>query len=311
MELRVLRYFVTVAEEGSISDAAKALHVTQPTLSRQLAQLETEMGAPLFTRGRSGIELTDRGAVLHRYALDILALANKAEEEVAMPKSSVAGIIHIGAGETQGFKIIAAACARVRKRYPGITFDVHDGTSADLKEHFARGFFDFLLDCNSGENAEFNQLTLPQRDLWGVVVRQDDPLATLDAARAEDLLNRALIVPPRGLSRALRRWAGSVRPQLERQIVCTHGLPLNSKYLVSAGVGIMFSYDGLVSGLGGSRDPDDPNSLCFVPLEPRVEAINKILWRKVMPTKPMQALIDELTPLCAESSASSAQTQPR
>ena len=292
MELRVLRYFAAVVDEGSITDAAKVLHVTQPTLSRQLAQLEAEMGVPLFTRGRSGIELTDRGAVLHRYALDILALAEKAEEEVAMPESSVSGTVHIGAGETRAFAIVANACARVHQRYPGVTFDVHDGTSADLKEHFARGFYDFLLDCNSGENPEFNQLTLPLRDVWGIVVRSDDPLAALDSVRAEDLLGCAIIVPPHGLSRTLRQWAGPVRTQLERQIVGTHGLPLNSRYLVSAGLGVIFTYGGLVEG------DSDAGDLRFCPLVPRVEAVHKVLWRKVMPTKPMQALIDELTPLC-------------
>ncbi len=292
MELRILRYFSAVADEGSITDAAKILHVTQPTLSRQLAQLEAEMGVPLFTRGRSGIELTDRGAVLHRYALDILALADKAAEEVAMPESSVTGTVHIGAGETRAFSIVANACMRVHRRYPSVTFDVHDGTSADLKEHFARGFYDFLLDCNSGENAEFNQLTLPLRDAWGIVVRYDDPPAALDAIRAEDLLGRALIVPPHGLSRTLRHWAGPARTQLERQIVATQGLPLNSRYLVSTGLGVVFTFGGLVDG------QSDAGDLRFRPLAPHVEAVHKVLWRKVMPTKPMQALIDELTPMC-------------
>lgn len=295
MELRVLKYFSAVVDEGSITDAAKTLHVTQPTLSRQLAQLEAEMGAPLFTRGRGGIELTDRGAVLHRYALDILALASKAEEEVAMPKSSVAGTVHIGAGETQAFRVVATACARVRERYPGVTFDVHDGTSADLKEHFARGFYDFLLDCDSGENAEFNQLTLPMHDVWGIVVRADDPLAALDEVRVEDLLGRSLIAPPRGINRTLRRWTGTARGELERQIVATHGLPLNSKYLVTAGIGVMLTYGGLVEDRAEQSSAD---TLRFVPLAPRVEATHKILWRKVMPTKPMQALIDELSALC-------------
>ena len=293
MELRVLKYFAAVVGEGSITDAAKTLHVTQPTLSRQLAQLETEMGVPLFTRGRAGIEPTDRGAVLHRYALDILALAEKAEDEVAMPESSVAGTIHIGAGETRAFAIVATACARVRKRYPGVTFDVHDGTSADLKEHFARGFYDFLLDCNSGDNAEFNQLVLPIRDEWGIVVRSDDPLAALDAVHAEALLERSLIMPPHVLSHTLRQWAGQARVQLERQIAATHGLPLNSRYLVNAGVGVEFTYGGLVDG------ESDAGNLRFLPLAPRVEAVHKILWRKIMPTKPMQAFIDELAILCS------------
>lgn len=292
MELRVLRYFTAVVDEGSITDAAKALHVTQPTLSRQLTQLEQEMGAPLFTRGRTGVELTDRGAVLNRYARDILELADKAEEEVAMPASSVSGKVHIGAGETQAFSVLATACARVRERYPGVTFEVHDGTSADLKEHFARGFYDFLLDCDSGENAEFNQVVLPMRDVWGAVIRQDDPLAALDEVRVEDLMGRPLITPPQGFSRVLRRWAGNKRARLERQIVCNHWLPLNTKYLVSSGVGVMLTYGGIIGEEGNS------DGLCFRPLGPRVEATHKVLWRKVMPTKPMQAFIDELTLLC-------------
>lgn len=297
MELRVLRYFTAVVDEGSITNAAKVLHVTQPTLSRQLAQLEDEMGAPLLARGRNGIELTDRGAVLNRYARDILALADMAEEEVAMPTSSVSGTVHIGAGETRAFAVVAAACARVRERYPGVTFDVHDGTSTDLKEHFARGFYDFLLDCDAGEHAEFNQVILPLRDEWGVVVRRDDPLASLDAVGADDLRGRPLIVSERGAGRVLRSWAGRSASQLERQIVCTFGLPLNAAHLVRAGMGVMLAYDGLVSGAAeGDGGPDD---LCFRPLEPRVEATHKVLWRKVMPTKPMQALIDELTRLCA------------
>lgn len=293
MELRVLRYFTAVVDEGSITNAAKVLHVTQPTLSRQLAQLEDEMGAPLLARGRNGIELTDRGAVLNRYARDILALADKAEEEVAMPESSVSGTVHIGAGETRAFSVVATACARVRERYPGITFDVHDGTSADLKEHFARGFYDFLLDCDSGESAEFNQVTLPLRDVWGVVMRQSDPLAKLDEVRTEDLRGRSLITPPHGFSGALRQWAGAMRPELERHIVGNHWLPFNALHLVSAGLGVMFTYGGLVEEEGNA------DGLCFRPLEPRVEATHKVLWRKVMPTKPMQAFIDELTSLCA------------
>lgn len=292
MELRVLKYFTTVVDEGSITDAAKVLHVTQPTLSRQLAQLEQEMGAPLLTRGRTGVELTDRGAVLNRYARDILELADMAEEEVAMPVSSVTGTVHIGAGETRSFSVLATACARVRERYPGVTFDVHDGTSADLKEHFARGFYDFLLDCDSGENAEFNQLVLPIRDVWGVVMRQDDPLAALDSVHVEDLLECSLITPPQGFGRALRRWAGEERASLERHIVCSYWLPLNAKHLVSAGVGVMLTYGGLIGEENGS------DGLCFRPLAPRVEATHKVLWRKVMPTKPMQAFIDELTLLC-------------
>ncbi len=296
MELRVLRYFTAVVDEGSITNAAKVLHVTQPTLSRQLSQLEMEMGIPLLMRGRSGIELTDRGAVLNRYARDILALADMAEGEVAMPESSVSGTVHIGAGETSAFTVVAEACVRVRERYPSVSFDVHDGTSADLKEHFARGFYDFLLDCDSGENAEFNQVVLPICDVWGVVMRPDDPLTALEAVRPADLLGRPLITPPQGIGRVLREWAGELRTELERQVACTYGLPLNTRHLVSGGMGVMLTYDGLVSD--AVQTSGSLGSLCFRPLTPRVEATHKVLWRKAMPTKAMQALIDELALLC-------------
>ncbi len=123
-------------------------------------------------------------------------------------------------------------------------------------------------------------------------MRQDDPLVMLDKVHAGDLLDHSLITPPQGFSRALRHWAGSERANLERQIVCNHWLPLNAKHLVSAGIGVMLTYGGLI-GEEGSSD-----GLCFRPLSPRVEATHKVLWRKVMPTKPMQAFIDELTLLC-------------
>ena len=292
MELRVLRYFRAVAEAGSISDAAKALHVTQPTLSRQLAQLEEELGAPLLTRGRHGVELTERGAVLSRYARDIAALADKATEEVAVPESSVTGTVHIGAGETRAFSIVAEACARVRERHPGVSFDVHGGVADDLKSDFARGFYDLLLDCDSGDNADFHQLALPMYDTWGVTMRRDDLIAALDAVTPEDLANRAVIVSPQGASRALREWAGDA---LDDMIVAaTYALPYNAVHLIAAGIGVMLSYSGLGDEFGTSGD------LCFRPLSPVVEAHHKVLWRKTMPTKPTQALISELEKLCEE-----------
>ena len=291
MELRTLKYFVCVVDEGSITEASKVLHITQPTLSRQLAQMEIELGTPLFLRSRNGIALTERGAILNRYARSILELADKAEEEVAIPHGDIAGTVRIGAGETRAFSLVAEACARVRKRYSGVNFDVHDGTSADLKESFARGFYDFLLDCNSGENLEFNQITLPIGDLLGVVMRTDDPLARLDEVNIEDLVNRDLIATPQMATQLRHLFA-------ERSldgpcIAANQGLPLNSKYLVLAGVGLMFTFDELVNSPNGQGD------LCFKPLTPHIELRHKILWRKVMPTKPAQVFIDELHAVCA------------
>lgn len=289
MELRVLRYFRAVADEGSITDAAKALHVTQPTLSRQLAQLENELGTPLFARGRGGIELTDRGVVLYRYARNIIDLAEKAEEEVAAPTSTVSGTVHIGAGETHAFSIVARACANVRAKFPNVTFDVHDGTSADLWDNFVRGYYDALLDCDSGPNPDFNQVVLPIHDVWGVVVCRDDPLADLDVIHPEDLEGQDIIVSGQGMKRTIGRWADKSLDRMS--IVSSYGLPLNSRLLVTEGVGVMLAYGGLV-------DEMSSEGLCFRPLSPCLEARHKVLWRKTIPTKQAQAFLDELKALC-------------
>ena len=290
MELRVLRYFRAVADEGSITDAAKALHVTQPTLSRQLAQLESELGRPLFNRNRNGIELTAAGVLLNRYAKSIIALADKAEEEVSMPANSVAGVVHIAAGETRAFSLIAQACKRVRDRYPGVSFELNDAPAADLMDGFVRGQYDILLDCDSGENSDFNQILLPIYDVWGVLMRVDDPLAKLDVIKPENLVERAIIASPQGTKRAFGRWAGD---SLNRIAVgATYSLPLNGKYFVSEGLGIMLTYGGLVN------EPHDSSGLCFRPLSPKLEAHHKVLWRKTIPTKQTQALLDELQGVC-------------
>lgn len=290
MELRVLKYFKAVADAGSITDAAKALHVTQPTLSRQLSQLETELGTVLLTRGKAGIGLTDQGVILYRYAESIIALADKAEEEVAAPSSAVSGVVHIGAGETQGFSCVARTCANMRKKYPNVSFDIHDGNSAILWDGFVRGQYDILLDCDSGPNADFNQIELPMGDCWGVVMRSDDPLASLKAIGPKDLEGRDVIVSGQSLKRSVSKWAG---PSLERmEVASTYGLPLNSRLLVEEGVGIMLAYGGLVDQMASER-------LCFRPLEPKLEARHKILWRKTLPSKQTQVFLEELKALIA------------
>lgn len=289
MELRVLRYFCAVADGRSITDAAKSLHVTQPTLSRQLAQLEDELGTPLFSRGRRGIELTERGVVLYRYARNIIDLADKAEEEVAAPARAVSGTVHIGAGETRAFSLVARACANVRTKFPNVTFDIHDGTSSDLWDNFVRGHYDVLLDCDSGLNTDFNQIALPIHDVWGVIVRRDDPIAILDVVCPHDLVGREVIVSGQGMRSAMGRWVDGAFDRM--RIVSTYGLPLNSRLLVVEGVGVMLTYGGLVDEMGSE-------GLCFRPLSPRLEAHHKVLWRKTTPTKQAQAFLDELSGLC-------------
>lgn len=291
MELRVLRYFRAVVDEGSISNAAKALHVTQPTLSRQLAQLETELGCALFARGRNGIELTPQGVTLYRYAKNIISLTESVIEEVSLSAEDIAGTVHIGAGETHAFSLIARACAQTRSRFPHVTFDVHDGTASDLMDNFVHGYYDVLLDCDSSGNSDYNQIELPIHDVWGAVMRNDNPLAALDVIHPADLVGQSLIASPQGNRRTISAWAGECYDQLD--FAATYSLPLNAKFMVREGLGILLSYGGLVD------NPRSADGLCFRPLSPTLEAHHKVLWRKVVPSKPTQAFLAELQKICA------------
>lgn len=278
MELRTLRYFVTVVREGSITAAAKSLHVTQPTLSRQLAALEDELGHLLYQRNRKGIELTEQGVILRRYAESILALADKAEEEIALPTHSIAGKVHIAAGETQAMELVAEAMKRTSAAYPGITFELYSGTSADLMDNFVRGFYDFLLECELRSHVDMHTLRLPHTDTWGLLVRRDNPLAAKAAVMPEDLLDQPLISSRQGVKVGVR---------------ATYNLPLNAKFLVRQGIGSAFTYRGLF-------EANELNDLAFVPLSPTLESTQGLVWRKTLPTRQAQAFLDTLKGLCAE-----------
>ena len=268
MELRTLRYFVTVVREGSITAAAKSLHVTQPTLSRQLAALEDELGHLLYQRNRKGIELTEQGVILRRYAESILALADKAEEEIALPTHSIAGKVHIAAGETQAMELVAEAMKRTSAAYPGITFELYSGTSADLMDNFVRGFYDFLLECELRSHVDMHTLRLPHTDTWGLLVRRDNPLAAKAAVMPEDLLDQPLISSRQGVKvGVLGQWLGDLADEMD---------------------------------VRGLFEADELNDLAFVPLSPTLESTQGLVWRKTLPTRQAQAFLDTLKGLCAE-----------
>lgn len=295
MELRTLRYFTTVVREGSITAAAKSLHVTQPTLSRQLAALEDELGHALYQRNRKGIELTEQGVILRRYAESILALADKAEEEIALPTHSIAGKVHIAAGETQAMELIAEAMKRTSAAYPGITFEIYSGTSADLMDNFVRGFYDFFLECEMRSHVDMHTMHLPHKDTWGLLVRRDNPLASLETVSPEDLIGQPLISSRQGVKvGVLGQWFGELADEMDVRAV--YNLPLNSKFLVRAGLGSAFTYRGLF-------EANEMSDLAFVPLSPTLESTQGIVWRKTLPTRQAQAFLDVLKEVCAEAAS--------
>ncbi len=288
MELRTLRYFLAVLQEGSITNASKRLHVTQPTLSRQLAELERELGRPLYTRSHTGISPTEHGAMLAKYAESIVSLAEKAEADVKLPSKTVAGVVHIGCGETQAMELLADAMVATQREYVGVNFELHSGTSADLLDGLVRGQYDFLLECELQPHVAMNVLELPYADRWGAVVLRDDPLAELPEVRVDDLTDRQLIVSHQAMKTGkLHDWLQKSEPHGAMDVfdvVATYSLAMNCKFLVRRGVGVALTYEGLIDGSDAG--------LVFIPLAPALISHSGLVWRKTLLSRQAQVFLD-------------------
>lgn len=287
LETRLLNYFLAVAQEGNVSSAAKVLHVTQPTLSRQIAALEKELDRQLFIRSSKGLELTEHGIILRRYAEEIVALADKAVEEVSLPAQSVSGVVHIAVGETKIVRLLAKAVCLVQEEYPNIEFKFYSGTTADIMENMTKGYYDFFLECELQAHVNMNVMKIPEEDTWGLLTRKDDPLAELDAISPADLVGVPLIVSRQGLMKRgkLADWAGGFEESFN--VKAEYSLPLNLKFLVSEGVGSAIVYEGLI-------DTPIEGDLTFIPLDPPIVSHQGLLWRKTIPTKQAQVFLDKM-----------------
>ncbi|MBQ9042689.1 MAG: LysR family transcriptional regulator [Eggerthellaceae bacterium] len=295
MEIRTLKYFLAVVQEGNISNAAKRLHVTQPTLSRQLSALEDELGRQLYTRGHSGIVPTEHGVMLAQYAENIIALAEKAEADISLPSKTVSGSVHIAAGETKAMGILARAMTDVRNVYPGIDFQLYSGTTAELMDGLVRGQYDFLLECDMQPHVNLNVLELPDNDVWGIVALKHDPVAKLDCVRPENVVGRQLITSRQGAKVGpIHDWLGEYADEVN--VVATYSLGMNAKWLIRNGFGIAFAYDELLVSESGSGQSD----LVFIPLEPRVESRHGLVWRKALPTRQAQVFLDAVRAIIEE-----------
>lgn len=177
MELRVLRYFLEAAREGNITHAAQRLHISQPTLSKQLKELEGELGKKLFIRGNYNVRLTDEGMLLRKRAEDILDMVGKTEEEFKALGEIAGGDVRIGCAESDGMKYLAQRVKVIQNQYPSIRFHLYSGDTDDLSERLDRGLFDFAVIAQTVDLSKYNYLEFPGADTWGVVMRKDAPLA--------------------------------------------------------------------------------------------------------------------------------------
>lgn len=271
MELRVLRYFLAVAREGSVTHAARRLHISQPTLSKQLKDLEGELGKKLFVRSSFSVRLTEEGMLLRKRAEDILDMVDKTEEEFKALGEVNGGDIHIGAAESDGVKYLARHIKALQTQYPRVRVHLYSGDRNDLAQRMEQGLLDFAVLVESNDLSKYNRLPLPGADDWGVILRRDHPLAEKTELTPADLLEIPLICPRQGLQRELSDWFQEKVDRLN--IVATCNLAYNGGVLAREGLGCLLSFDKLIN-----TGPDSP--LCFRPLMPPLQSKLFLVWKK-------------------------------
>lgn len=281
MELRHLQYFLMVAREGTISGAAQALHLSQPSLSRHMQELEHELGCKLFDRGSRRIELTKAGMRLRRRAEEIVDLVGRTESELLVSADTLAGEERIGGGETQAMGLVADVIAELQDAYPLLRFSLYSGNAEDVGERLDNGRLDFGVLIGHADFDRYETITLPAHDRWGVFMRADDPLTRLDAARAEDLVDRPLILS-RQAGSEMRAWFK--RDESELDVVATYNLLFNAAVLARRGVGCVVSLEGIV-------DTSAASGLAFRPLEPAVYADVTIAWKRYREFSPAASVL--------------------
>ena len=278
MELRVLRYFLMVAREENITRAANLLHLTQPTLSRQLMQLEEELGVTLFRRSKHRIILTEDGMLLRRRAEEIVSLAEKTKDDLRHKQDHLAGTIAVGSGELQSSRFLTQLIAAFQKENPLVSFRIYSGNSDNIKERIERGLLDIGLLQEPVDIAKYHFVRTPVQEQWGVLVRADAELAAKDRVSPADLAGLPLILPDReNVQNELLNWFGSLAEKL--RITATGNLLYNLASLARDSGSCVLTLN-LACHYDGLR---------FIPLAPELESGTVLVWKKAQTFSPAAA----------------------
>lgn len=282
MELRVLKYFLMVAREENITKAAEFLHVTQPTLSRQIADLEYELGTKLFERKSHKIQLTQEGFLLKRYAQEMVDLEEKTKSQFSDEQKNISGIISFGCGELLSMSYLASIMTDFQKKYPDIKYDIFSGNADNTKELIQRGILDFGLLLEPVDIAQYQFIKIPIEEKWGLFVKSDSPLAKQKCIKASDLKDVPLFIPKReSIKNELLNWLGTYSEKIK--IVGTHTLFYNTAMMIKQGAGASISlqldrnYDGITC----------------IPLSPPIKLNSVLAWkREQIPSVTVKAFIE-------------------
>lgn len=272
MDIRVLQYFLAVAREESITKAAETLRMTQPPLSRQLKELEEEVGKQLLIRGSKKVTLTEDGMLLRKRAEEMVDLMEKTKAELNSSNEYINGEIYVGCGETDAISFFAQAAEKLQKDHPQIRYHIYSGDATMVTEKLDKGLIDFGLLIGPVDVVKYNYLRLPITDTWGVLMKKECPLAEKEGITAEDLWDKPLILSHQtSIGSELFSW---LKADLHKiNVVLTYDLIYNASHFVKKGIGYAIALDKLVNTTGESE-------LCFRPLTPSLEAGLCIIWKK-------------------------------
>lgn len=286
MEIRVLRYFLTVAREQNMTRAAQTLHVSQPALSKQLKQLEQEIGKKLFYRTNYSIKLTDEGILLRKRAEDIIDMVDKTMEEFSSLDELDGGDIYIGAAESNGLIPFMHVLKQLQLKYTNMRFHIYSSGSDAIDERIDKGLLDFAIIVKEVDLSKYNYIRFQTNNRWGLLVRKDDSLAQHKSIQMQDLLHLPLICSRQSLSQELPQWFQQSFDQLH--IVATYDLLYNASLMVQQNMGYALGFEGIV-------DTSNKSELCFIPLEPSLTTPMYIIWKKYQIFSPIaEKLLEEI-----------------
>lgn len=285
MELRTMRYFLAVAREENMTRAAELLHVTQPTLSKQLKALEDELGKKLFIRHSFSIQLTEEGILLRKRAEDLVKMADKITEEFHTLDDILGGDVYFGLAESYQIRHLAAAIRTFKNIYPDLHYHITSGDTEQVTEKLDKGIIDFAVLAQEPNAEKYHYLPFPGADLWGVVMPDDCLLAQKEAICADDLFGLPLFCSEQGWNNDISKWCGSSMVKLHLE--GSFRLSYNGSLFVKERLGYLLTFKHLI-------DTNPDSGLVFRPLTPKLETNMYLIWKKYQVFTPIAERLLEM-----------------
>ena len=278
MEIKTLRYFLAVAREENMTRAAEILHVTQPTLSKQLKALEDELGKKLFTRHSFSIRLTDEGMLLRNRAEDLISMADKIEQEFISLDEITGGELYLGLAESYQIKYLARVIKKFKASYPNLHYHITSGDTEQIADKLDKGLLDFLVLAEYPDSRKYEYIEFPESDTWGLVIPKGDPLAKKKAIRAKDLAGLPLFCSEQAWNNEIKEWAGTSFSKMKLE--GSFRLSYNGSIFAKEGLGYLLTFEHLI-------DTSDGSDLVFLPLTPKAETKLYIVWNRYQAFTPI------------------------